>query len=57
MHIGVMKLVYIHKEHLNVSANHAVIFRDVKYTVHVPDFTSLKMATWLAKTRRSSFCI
>jgi hypothetical protein len=32
---GTFKLVYINKEHLRVSNNHAAIFSDVKYKGYI----------------------
>jgi hypothetical protein len=42
MHINVLKLVYIHSELLQVSANHVAIFRHVKYK----GLGSLKSTVW-----------
>jgi hypothetical protein len=67
MHTNILKLAYIHNNVLHVLANHVASFRDVKYkgSIHYEvenkitffNFTSLKMATWLAKTCKSSLCI
>jgi hypothetical protein len=64
MHVHVLKLVYIHNELYFSASNvaifrdvklcHVAIFRDVKYML---SFTSLKMGTWLAKTRKTSLSI
>jgi hypothetical protein len=33
MHTRILKLIYIHNNHLHVSAKHETIFREVEYKV------------------------